>query len=238
MAQKGLFKSAKLPARQGYLFGFNASFDMPAADMAKRYGNDYRIGPSVAYKTKTNWIFGVKFDFINGPKLKEKDSLFKGIKDNNGTLINQDGQRIAVNAYERGYMAGIEVGHIFNTSKKISDNGILIMTGIGFMQHKTLIQDKSESILSLRGDYRKGYDRLANGIYVEQYLGYLFLSNDGLINFHVGLDVALGFNQGRRDFLYDVQRPGNEKRTDILFGIRGGWYLPVFKRKSEEFFFE
>jgi hypothetical protein len=236
-AQEDLFESTKLPARKGFLLGVNGNFDFSAGDMSQRFGNNYRIGPSFHYKTKSNWIFGVKFDFLNGDKIKE-DSMFNGIQDGSGTFVNQDGQRIAVNRYERGYMTGIEVGHIFNISKSVSDNGIMIMTGVGFMQHRILIQDKSESILSLRGDYRKGYDRLTNGLYVEQYVGYLFLSNNGLINFHIGLDASFGFTQGRRDFLYDVRRPGNDKRVDILFGIRGGWYLPMFKRKSEEFFFE
>lgn len=236
-AQKGLFKNTKLEARKGFLLGANGGFDMPGADLANRFGNGYRLGPSMHYKTKKNWIVGVKFDFTNGDQIKE-DSLFAGIKDNSGTLINQDGLRLGVNTYRRGFMTGLEAGRIFNTSKTNSDNGILIMTGIGFMQHKILIQDKGESILSIRGDYKKGYDRLANGIYVEQYLGYMYLSNNGLINFHIGLDVAVGFTQGRRDFLYDVRRAGDEKRTDIMFGLRGGWYLPMFKRKSEEFFFE
>lgn len=236
-AQTGLFKSTKLPSRKGFLLGVNGDFDMPGGDMATRFGNSFRIGPSFHYKTTSNWIVGLKFDFISGGKIKE-DSLFNGIRDSENTLFNIDGQRIAVNKFERGYMTGIEIGRIFNISKSVSDNGILVMTGLGFMQHKILIQDKSESILSLRGDYRKGYDRLVNGLYVEQYLGYLYLSNNALINFHIGLDVAVGFNQGRRDYLFDVRRPGNEKRTDILFGIRGGWYLPMFKRKSEEFFFE
>lgn len=236
-AQKDLFKSEKLEARKGFLLGANGNFDMPAGDLKNRFGNSYRLGPSMHYKTKKNWIFGLKFDFTNGDQIKE-DSLFAGIKDDAGTMLNQSGQRIGVNTYRRGFMTSIEAGYIFNTSKKVKDNGIMVMTGLGFMQHKILIQDKGESILSLRGDYRKGYDRLANGIYLEQYLGYLYLSNNGLINFHVGLDVAVGFTQGRRDFLYDVRRPGNEKRTDIMFGVRGGWYLPMFKRKSEEFFFE
>jgi hypothetical protein len=114
----------------------------------------------------------------------------------------------------------------------------MLMTGVGFMQHKILIQDKSESLLQLRGDYRKGYDRLTNGIFLEQYIGYIYLSNNGLINFHIGLDIAWGITEGRRDYLFDVRKPGNDKRNDLLFGVRGGWYLPMFKRKSEEFYFE
>ena len=237
-AQKDLFQSTKQPARKGFLLGANGNFDFAAGDMANRFGNNYRIGPSLQYKTLKNWIFGVKMDFINGDKVKNRSALFSGISDASGYFFNQDGQRIGINVYERGYMAGLEFGYVYNTSKRVGDQGIMLLTGIGFMQHKILIQDKSESIFPLRGDYRKGYDHLTNGLYVEQYLGYLFMSHNGLVNFHAGLDIALGFTQGRRDFNFDTHTSGNDHRTDILVGIRGGWYLPFFKRKSEELFFE
>lgn len=236
-AQKDLFEETKLPARKGFLLGVNAGFDMPAADLANRFGNSYRIGASMHYKTNKNFMFGVKLDFNNGNIIRE-DSLFYGIKDQSGTYINQDGQRLGINIFRRGIMAGFEAGYIFNISKTVSDNGIMLLTGVGFMQHKILLQDKSESILSLRGDYRKGYDRLTNGLYLEQYLGYFNISKNALINFHIGLNFAAGFTQGRRDFLYDVRRSGNDKRMDIMFGLKGGWYLPMFKSKSEELFFE
>ena len=131
-AQKDLFQSEKLEARKGFLLGANGNFDMPAGDLKNRFGNSYRLGTSMHYKTKKNWIFGVKFDFTNGDQIKE-DSLFYGIKDNVGTMLNQNGQRIGVNTYRRGFMTGVEAGYIFNTSKSVSDNGIMVMTGIGFM---------------------------------------------------------------------------------------------------------
>jgi len=236
-AQDGLFETTKKPARHGLMIGANGDFDIPAGDMAKRFGISYRLGPSLHYKTSKNWMFGVRADFILGTKIKE-DSFMVGIKDNGGTLINQDGQRLGVNTWERGYKIGVEVGKIINMSRTSGDNGIMLLTSAGFLQHKITIQDKGESIIEVRGDYRKGYDRLTNGGYIEQYVGYLYLSDNGLINFHLGLDVMWGFTQGRRDFLFDVRKPGNDKRNDILIGIRGGWILPAFKRKSEEFYFE
>jgi hypothetical protein len=162
----------------------------------------------------------------------------RDISDADNNIYNVDGQKIKINKYERGYVVGLEGGYIFNTSKRVTDNGIMLLTGVGFMQHKILIQDKSESIRSLMKAQRKGYDRLSNGMYIEQYVGYFHVANDALVNFHVGFSVLVGFNQGRRDFLYDVMRPGTDKRTDVLIGVRAGWYLPIFKRKSEEFFFE
>ena len=90
----------------------------------------------------------------------------------------------------------------------------------------------------LRGAYLKGYDRLTNGGFIEQYAGYTYFSKYQLINFSIGLDCVVGFTQGRRDYLYDVMRADNAKRLDILYGIRASWYIPVFKKKSEDMLFE
>ncbi len=235
-AQDDLFGEQKLPPRKGFIFAINGNFDMPAGDMADRFGASYRVGGAVLYKLKSNWIFGPKLDFIFGDKIKE-DSLMSNIRDEFGNFINQDGQKMGVATFERGYMAGIQVGRIFNMSKKSSDNGILAMTTFGFMQHKINIFDRDKTIPHLRDDYRKGYDRLTNGLFVEQYVGYNYFANNGLVNFHIGLNIAAGFTKLRRDYQFDMMSGDTRSRTDILFGIRGGWYIPIFKRKSEEFFF-
>jgi hypothetical protein len=236
-AQKGLFEAEHPASRKAVLVGVNGTFDMPGADMAKRFGPGYRVGVSGHFKSQKGWLFGGKLDFLNGNSIRE-DSMFYGVSNEEQSFINQDGQRLFVERFRRGFMLGAEVGRLFTLKPTVPDAGILVMTGFGFMQHRVLIKDKSESIVALSGDYRKGYDRLVNGLYLEQYLGYLYMSNSGLVNFHIGLDFVAGFTQGRRDFLYDVRRPGTDKRLDLMFGVRGGWILPIFKRKSEDYFFE
>jgi hypothetical protein len=238
IAQDDLFgKESKLPPRKGWVLGFNAGIDLPAADMAKRFGTSYRVGVSTFYKTKSNWMFGPKVDFMLGNRIRE-DSFMINLFDSYNQVLNQDGQRINVKITELGYIVGLQAGRIFNLSKKSSENGILAMTTVGFIQHKINIFLKNNDVPELRKDYKKGYDRLTNGIYVEQYLGYNYFSNSGLINFHIGLDVGLGITKDRRDYLFDVRRADDKSRFDVLFGIRGGWYIPIFKRKSEEFYFE
>lgn len=236
-AQKGLFEAEHPPARKAVLVGVNGTFDLPGADMAKRFGPGYRVGISGHYKTQKGWLFGGKLDFLNGSDIRE-DSMFYGVTGAEKSFINQDGQRLFVETFKRGFMLGAEVGRLFTLKPTVPDAGILVMTGLGFMQHRVLIKDKSESIVALSGDYRKGYDRLVNGLYLEQYIGYMYMSNSGLVNFHIGFDFVAGFTQGRRDFLYDVRRPGTDKRLDLMYGVRGGWILPIFKRKSEDYFFE
>jgi hypothetical protein len=205
--------------------------------MASRFGTSYRLGPSLMYKTQSNWIFGAKGDFIFGNQIKE-DSLMVGIKDNEGYFINNQGLRIGVGTFERGYLVGLQAGRIFPLSKDAPNSGVLVLTGVGFMQHKIAIIDEDKTVPQLRGDYRKGYDRLSNGWYLEQFLGYNVFHKGGLLNFHIGLNVTAGFTAGRRDFQYDIMRKDDASRFDLLFGLRGGWYIPIFKKKSEEIYFD
>lgn len=244
-AQDNLFGPGERPvSRKGVILNGNASLDFPAADMAKRFGTSYRLGPAVLYKTKSNWLFGAKFDFIIGNVINE-DSLMVNVRDKYATgggktieLLNQDGQRLQIPVLERGYATGIQVGKIISWQQMHPDNGLMLLTGVGFMQHKINIFDRDQTVPQIRGAYKKGYDRLTNGIYLEQYAGYAYFAHNKLINFHIGLDVLVGFTQGRRTYLYDVMRPDDKARLDILWGVRAGWFIPMFKRKSEELFFE
>lgn len=236
-AQDGIFQTKKKEARKGFVFGVNGTFDIPGADMADRFGLSYRLGGSVFYKFKSNWILGLKADFILGDIIKE-DSFLYNIQDKYGTFIGQNAQRMGVNIYERGYLYGIQGGKIINLSKSNEDNGLMLLTTLGFMQHKIVIRDRDDLIMSLSEEYKEGYDRLTNGWFIEQYAGYTYFGNNALVNFHIGVNILAGFTKGRRDFLYDVMRPGTDSRTELLFGIKGGWYIPIFKQKSDDIFFE
>ena len=236
-AQADLFGETKTESKKGFILGVNGSFDLPGADMAKRFGVGYRIGPSVLYKTTSNWIFGAKFDFIFGNDIKE-DSFMYNISDQNGFFLTNQNSREGVGIFERGYAVGLQAGKIFPLNKSNPNTGLMLLTGAGFMQHKINIYDRDKIVPQLAGEYRKGYDRLTNGVYVEQFVGYNHLDRKGLLNFNIGFDVLAGFTKGRRDYLYDVMRPDDKSRVDLLFGVRGGWYIPLFKRKSEEIFFE
>jgi hypothetical protein len=233
-----LFGTTKqVESHKGWLISANGNFDVPGADMAKDFGSSYRIGPSVLYKTTSNWIFGVKTDFIFGNKV-HTDSLMINIKDKYGDYILENGARETLTIDERGYMIGIQVGKIVGIGqrKKSKDNGILFMTSLGFIQHKILINNP-DGVPALNGNYIKGYDRLTNGLFAEESIEYTYISKYKLLNFHIGPDIMFASTQDRRDYLFDVMRSDNKQRLDILFGIRGGWYLPIFKRKSEELVF-
>lgn len=236
--------TAKDKAKRGFILEGNGAFDIPGADMAKRFGASYRVGPGVLYKTALNWVFGAKCDFILGNKIKT-DSFMINITDkysaHTGSLyefINQSGQRVGVPVYERGYIIGLCAGKIIALDERHPDNGIMLLTSGGFIQHKIDIYNSNKDVAQLRGNYLKGYDRLTNGLFIEQYAGYCYFAKNKLLNFNIGLDALFGFTQGRRDYLYDVMRADNAQRLDILYGIRASWFIPIFKRKSEDILFE
>ena len=229
----------------GFILNGNVSGDLPMGDMAKSYGKDYRLGASVTYKTTKNWVFGVKYDFLLGNVIKA-DSFMINIKDKysgdfNGKVVqtlNVSGQRVGVPVYERGFMVGVQAGKIIPIVKGAKDNGIYILTTAGFMQHRINIFNRDKDVPQIGASYLKGYDRMANGMFLEQYVGYIFFAKNKLINFNMGLDFAYGFTQGRRSYLYDLMRADDSKRSDILLGIRGAWMIPIFHRKSEEVSFD
>jgi hypothetical protein len=114
------------------------------------------------------------------------------------------------------------------------NSGFLLMLGAGMVQHK--IQIKSNA-LALTEDMIKGYDRLSNGPALSQFLGYLFLSNNRLVNFYFGIECIQGWTQNRRGYNYDTMQEDTKTRMDIMTGIKLGWVLPLYKKVPDEFYY-
>lgn len=234
---QGLFGKSKDVERAGFIITFNGGVDWPGGDMAQRFGTSFRVGPGLLYKTRNNWLFGAKADFIFGNTIRE-DSLMWNLKESSGRFYNYAGERVNIGIGERGYDVGLQAGKIFPFTKGVVEQGVILLTGVGFVQHKIGIVNKNAEVPQLSKGYQKGYDRLTNGIYVEQFAGYNYFGKGGMLNFNIGLNIMAGFTQGRRDWQYDLMRPGDEKRLDLLFGIRGSFYIPLFKKKADEIYFE
>src|SRR5688572_26799444 len=122
-------------------------------------------------------------------------------------------------------------------AKASVNSGVYVLAGAGFMQHKIHYEDVSRTASQLRGDYKKGYDRLTNGLALTQNLGYMYLAERRNINFFVQLEITEGFTQNRRDYNFDLMGPDNQKRLDLLYGIKLGWIFPVYKKLPQEFYY-
>lgn len=222
--------------KQGFLIGAQGGYDIPFGDMAKNFGPSWRVGGSLQYRLQNNWQFGVKGDFLFGTDMRD-DSLLWNLKDVSGFYLNDEGRRVGMEIAERGYMLGLTGGKMFPFSKAHPNRGLLVQLTAGFMQHKVFYFNLQDNFAQLRGDYKKGYDRLTNGVFIEPYIGYQHFSENGLVNFHVGVGATLGFTAGRRDWQLDLARPYNQSRLDGLFGIRAGWYFAIYKKRSEDVFY-
>jgi hypothetical protein len=212
------------------------SIDFPLADMAKRFGTSSRIGFGIKNKTRTNWTYGAKFEFIIGKKVHE-DSLLYGVKTAQGGIIGQSGDLINPGVFERGYVVGIQVGKIFSVAQANKNSGPMLLLSSGFMQHRIKLFDKDLAFPQLNGEYKKGYDRLTNGWYLEELIGYNYFSTDKLINFYAGFNLVQGFTKGRRSYLYDVKRPDDAARKDFMWGFKLGWVISIYRKESEETYY-
>lgn len=211
------------------------ALQVPGGDMAKRFGINQSIGMAVSYKTAKGWIFTADGAFLFGTEINEPN-LFTGLTTSEGTIIGADGYYADVRVFERGYYATLGVGRLFNVAKPNPNCGLIVEGSLGFIQHKILIQDKKNAVPSLKNDYLKGYDRLTNGLVAKEFIGYLYIGNKRLVNFYGGLEAVQGWTAGRRDFNYGSMKADKKARFDLLFGVRIGWIIPLFKEAPEKFY--
>jgi len=200
------------------------------ADLNDRFGLHSIIGLGIDYKSKSNWLIGGQGLYMFGNNVFE-DSLLNNMYNSFGFITANDGGPADIAFSQSGWLFGAKVGKLISLGSN-KNSGIKIEIGSGFIQHKIRIDNKDGNIAQLRDEYIKGYDRLSSGLYLSQFIGYMYLSENRRINFYIGLDIIEGFTTGRRSWLYDVNRPDLSSRTDVSSGLKLGWVLPIYKGET------
>ncbi|MCC6726397.1 MAG: hypothetical protein IT258_17970 [Saprospiraceae bacterium] len=209
------------------LMNFAYGGQLPGADMAVRFGPNFLAGVNVDYYTAKNWIFGVQGDFMFGKKVNV--DVISTLRGSEGYVYADDGGLADIQLRERGLNFSVHFGKVFALSERNNRSGIRVTAGAGMLQHKIRIQDDPQVFVTgLSKSYKKGYDRLANGLALTEFIGYQFIANNRLVNFSIGVEFVQGFTKGRRSFNFDTKLPGLEKRLDLLYGYRLTWTLPLF----------
>jgi hypothetical protein len=210
---------------------FTAQF--PLLDMQKRFGYNSQLGGSLSYQLRKHWHIGVDAGFMFGTKVKE-DSVLNKISTSQGNFVGvQNGTLVNVFLQERGFTVKAFFGKTIVFGKNpLNHSGLLLLTGVGFMQHKILIDVRKETIPQLNSTYRKGYDRMANGPVISQFIGGIYLKHKKWLSFYGGVQADIAFTQSRRVMNFDTQTSDTQKRIDLLIGIKFGWIIPVFKKKE------
>ena len=135
------------------------------------------------------------------------------------------------------YDTGIKAGKLIPVAGPNKNSGIIFNVGAGLLQHHIRIENKDNNTPPVLGDYKKGYDKLTNGLSAREFIGYQFLDNKGLINFYVGFEFYQAWTMCRRDYNFDTMQRDDTKRNDYLMGIRAGWILPVYKKAPNSYYY-
>ncbi len=213
------------------------AFSMPGGDMADRFGFSHQIGAGYMFKGKNGWSIAFEGNFIFRDGIKNPGSILSGIMTSDGFIIDEGGVFANVMLLERGFSLWAKVGKLFPVTGPNPNSGILVQLGGGMLQHKIRIEVPSNSAPQLKGDYKKGYDHLCNGPAVSQFIGYQYLGNTRKVNFFAGLEFTEAYTQSRRSYYFnDMMRP-DEKRFDLLGSIKVGWFLPLYKKTSQKFYY-
>lgn len=213
------------------------AYQIPGGDLADRFGANSNVGIAFLHKLKSNWVYGAEWGIIFGNDIIENDIL-DNLKIEQGVIIGEDGLAADVILYERGFYASLKAGRVFSILNRNPSSGLFVMLGGGLLQHKIRIDVANNTAPQLTDDTKKGYDRLTNGFAINQFVGYLNLSNNRLFNFYIGVDITEAWTKNRRSYNFDTMMKDDAQRLDLLYGARIGWIIPFYKRGSVRTYYD
>ena len=219
------------------MFRVSYAAQIPIGDFADRFGFTNNIGASFAYKTKSNWIFSVGGHYMFGNNVAGKDSLLGNLLNSGNIIIGANGEQAFVDISQQGYVIDFQFGKIFPWAAPNPNSGFIFTLGGGFMEHWIRYNAEGDNVPQLRGDYHKGYDRLTNGIFIQEFIGYHFQGNTKMLNFYGGFEFTQGFTGNRRSYDIPTMSVKNDKYNDFLFGFRIGWMMPFYKRNQDKYYY-
>lgn len=218
------------------MFSATYSYQVPGGDLAKRFGNNSTIGGSFSVKTKSNFIIGIEGHFLFGDSVKES-GIFDSIRISNGQILNKYGEYAKVIISERGYHFAVRVGKLFPVFGSNPNSGILTSVSVGFMEHKIRIENDGNNAPQILEDYKKGYDRLSNGLAFSSFVGYMYMGKRRFINFTIGLEFFYARTKCRREYNFDTMEKDTRARNDFLSAAKVSWMIPINKRMPEKYYY-
>ncbi len=220
------------------LWAFHVSYgvELPFGDVADRFGANLQFGSGIERVTRSNYIFGLDYKFQFSNNVKE-DPL-ELLRFNDGQILNIQNGESFVLLRQRGAYIGVLGGKLFQLFPTLR-GGLRLTAGAGYWYHYIRLQDDSNAVPQVFGDYAKGYDKRSGGFTLKQQIFYQQLSRKTKLNFYAGFELMQGFTKGLRPFDYDTLSINDESRLDLSIGFKVGWILPFYSGNyvSEEVFY-
>jgi len=216
------------------LFDLSYGAQMSGADLNERFGNSLSVGGGGEYMLASNWSFGLKGSYFFGNIVKE--DVLAGLRNAEGEIFGSNQEPSTLLLKYRGWYAGAHLGKLIPLNPKSKNrSGIKITVGAGLLQHKIRIQNDPQSIvLQVSDEYGKGYDRLTNGLALNQFIGYQSLGANRRINFSIGIELTEGFTANRRSNNVGATADINEPRLDLQYGLIAKWHVPIYQTDTEK----
>jgi hypothetical protein len=211
------------------------SLQIPGDDLVTRFGTSSDIGGGVGYKTETNWTIGVEASYIFGNDVKENP--LENLLNSHNQITNMYGEPSQIKMRQSGLRISGNVGKIFAVSHTNKNSGIYLRGGIGFLQHKIYIENDGNNTPQVLNDYRKGYDKLCNGMSFSEFIGWQNFSNNGGFHFIVGFEFVQAITENRRTWDYATNTKIEGQRLDLLYTFKIAWYIPFRRQQSNQYFY-
>jgi len=221
-----------------FLFHADYAFQMPYGALTANYGFNSTVGGGISYKTNQNWLFMATTNFIFGDQVKNRENILKLVSNSDGEVIDGDGTITSLALYERGFHVQAEAGKIVHVFNPNPNSGILVMAGLGYLQHRIRIETQFGTAPQIMGDYAKGYDKLRGGFALSAELGYLLMSNKRVMNFSITLEAIQAWTKNLRpyDFI-EMKFNDNTRLSDTYLGIKIHWMIPTYQRAPEKYYY-
>ncbi|WP_116127094.1 hypothetical protein [Lewinella sp. IMCC34183] len=208
-----------------------------AGDLADRYGNGFAIGGGLDLtRPQSRWQFGVMAQFGFGNTVRE--DVLAGLRTDAGFIIGNQRQPAQVSLRQRQWFIGPRAGYTL----PLGDNpraGLQLTTGLGyFFSHIRIQDDPVQFVPQLDTPYRAGYDRLAGGPALYQFVGYQRLVPGSGLNFYAGAELTAARTRQLRNFdVPDNGPPPSNSRLDAVLGLRAGIIIPIYRGEGRNIYY-
>lgn len=209
-----------------------------AGDLGDRFGNGFSIDGGLTFMpAKSPLELGFRAQFGFGNQVKE--DVLVNLRTTEGFLIGNQREPADIQLRQRQLFVGPTVGYTFQLGKN-KRGGIHTKTSVGYFFSRIAAQrDVVQGVAPLNEEYLAGYDRLAGGLAVHQFIGYQQLGLERRLNFYVGAEVMAGFTKQLRLFDIPTQMaPPDAGRTDVVLGLKAGIILPFYIGEGREIFYK
>lgn len=218
--------------------GVNVGYQLPFGDLGKTFLGNFNVGTGITAKTKHNWTFDINFNYMFGSNLKDKSFAFLGDMVNSNSIIS-DGNGMKATIYTEGryWQAGAGAGKVIPVNRW-KNSGIWLHWGAGFFRHKIRINDFDYQVPQLDGDYLKGYDHRSSGFGMSQFIGYLFIQKNRILNLYAGIELMEFWTKPDRNYIF-LEGPTENMpyKFSGLVGLKIGWNIPLYEKKAVTTFY-